>query len=104
VRPHADAAERAPAVAAERRARVDAMREATRMAVRSMLAHRLRTLLTMLGIIIGVAAVVTVVALGKGAQAQVESQINELGASTLEIFPGTDFGDPRSAEIETLVV
>lgn len=74
------------------------------MAVRSMLAHRLRTLLTMLGIIIGVAAVVTVVALGKGAQAQVESQINELGASTLEIFPGTDFGDPRSAEIETLVV
>ena len=52
------------------------------MAVRSMLAHRLRTLLTMLGIIIGVAAVVTVVALGKGAQAQVESQINALGAST----------------------
>ena len=88
----------------ERRARMDAIREATRMAVRSMLAHRLRTLLTMLGIIIGVAAVVTVVALGKGAQAQVESQINELGASTLEIFPGADFGDPRSAEIETLVV
>jgi macrolide transport system ATP-binding/permease protein len=45
----------------ERRARIDAVREATRMAVRSMLAHRLRTLLTMLGIIIGVAAVVTVV-------------------------------------------
>ncbi|HGM5513973.1 MacB family efflux pump subunit [Stenotrophomonas maltophilia] len=89
---------------AERRARLDATREAARMAVRSMLAHRLRTLLTMLGIIIGVAAVVTVVALGKGAQAQVESQINELGASTLEIFPGADFGDPRSAEIETLVV
>ncbi|HHA2394184.1 TPA: MacB family efflux pump subunit [Stenotrophomonas maltophilia] len=89
---------------AERRARLDATREAARMAVRSMLAHRLRTLLTMLGIIIGVAAVVTVVALGKGARAQVESQINELGASTLEIFPGADFGDPRSAEIETLVV
>lgn len=92
------------AVAPERRARLDATREAARMAVRSMLAHRLRTLLTMPGIIIGVAAVVTVVALGKGAQAQVESQINELGASTLEIFPGADFGDPRSAEIETLVV
>ncbi|MHC1652100.1 ABC transporter permease [Stenotrophomonas maltophilia] len=91
-------------VIAERRARIDAMREAIRMAVRSMLAHRLRTLLTMLGIIIGVAAVVTVVALGKGAQAQVESQISELGASTLEIYPGSDFGDPRSAEIETLVV
>ncbi|MEN5271331.1 MacB family efflux pump subunit [Stenotrophomonas lactitubi] len=89
---------------AERRARLDGVREVAHMAVRSMLAHRLRTLLTMLGIIIGVAAVVTVVALGKGAQAQVESQINELGASTLEIFPGTDFGDPRSAEIETLVV
>ncbi|WP_340569267.1 MacB family efflux pump subunit [Stenotrophomonas sp. G106K1] len=88
----------------ERRARLDGVREVAHMAVRSMLAHRLRTLLTMLGIIIGVAAVVTVVALGKGAQAQVESQINELGASTLEIFPGADFGDPRSAEIETLVV
>ncbi|MGG6341950.1 MacB family efflux pump subunit [Stenotrophomonas indicatrix] len=88
----------------ERRSRLDAVREAARMAVRSMLAHRLRTLLTMLGIIIGVGAVVTVVALGKGAQAQVESQINELGASTLEIFPGADFGDPRSGEIETLVV
>lgn len=96
--------ERCPEPAAERRARLDAIREAARMAVRSMLAHRLRTLLTMLGIIIGVAAVVTVVALGKGAQAQVESQINELGASTLDIFPGADFGDPRSGEIETLVV
>lgn len=96
--------ERRPEPATERRARLDAIREAARMAVRSMLAHRLRTLLTMLGIIIGVAAVVTVVALGKGAQEQVESQINELGASTLDIFPGADFGDPRSAEIESLVV
>lgn len=98
------APERSKEPGAERRARLDATREAARMAVRSMLAHRLRTLLTMLGIIIGVAAVVTVVALGKGAQAQVEAQINELGASTLEIFPGADFGDPRSAEIDTLVV
>lgn len=101
---NATAHERSPEPGAERRARLDAIREAARMAVRSMLAHRLRTLLTMLGIIIGVAAVVTVVALGKGAQAQVESQINELGASTLDIFPGADFGDPRSAEIESLVV
>lgn len=104
VRQRSDAPARTSTAATERRARIDAVREATRMAVRSMLAHRLRTLLTMLGIIIGVAAVVTVVALGKGAQAQVEGQINELGASTLEIFPGADFGDPRSAEIETLVV
>ena len=98
------ASETEQSLRAERRARLDGVREVAHMAVRSMLAHRLRTLLTMLGIIIGVAAVVTVVALGKGAQAQVESQINELGASTLEIFPGADFGDPRSAEIETLVV
>ena len=98
------APERGQSSRVERRARLDGVREVAQMAVRSMLAHRLRTLLTMLGIIIGVAAVVTVVALGKGAQAQVESQINELGASTLEIFPGVDFGDPRSAEIETLVV
>ena len=70
------------------RAAIDAVREATRMAVRSMLAHRLRTLLTMLGIIIGVAAVVTVVACG--AQAQVEAQINA-GRQHAGDLPGRRF-------------
>lgn len=78
-------------------------REALHMAVRAMDAHRLRTFLTMIGIIIGVASVVCVVALGAGAQQMVLSNINNLGTNTLEIFPGKDFGDSRSAKITTLV-
>ena len=77
--------------------------EALRMALRAMLGHRLRTFLTMLGIIIGIASVVLVVALGRGAQNQVLSQIGELGTNTLDIFPGKDFGDTRAAAIDTLV-
>jgi len=78
--------------------------EALRMALSSMNAHRLRAFLTMLGIIIGVASVVCVVALGSGSQERVLANINSLGTNTLEIFPGKDFGDTRSAKIKTLVV
>lgn len=81
----------------------DRFGEALRMALRAMNAHRLRTFLTMLGIIIGISAVVSVVALGRGAQQQVMNQISELGTNTLDIFPGKDFGDTRAAAIETLV-
>lgn len=76
--------------------------EAFRMALLSMNAHRLRTFLTMLGIIIGIAAVVSVVAIGRGAQQQVMAQISDLGTNTLDIYPGSDFGDLDSAAIETL--
>jgi macrolide transport system ATP-binding/permease protein len=78
-------------------------REALQMAILAMNAHRLRTFLTMIGIIIGVASVVCVVALGAGAQQMVLANINNLGTNTLEIFPGRDFGDARSAKITTLV-
>lgn len=79
-------------------------REALRMALLTMNAHRLRAFLTMLGIIIGVASVVCVVAVGAGSQERVLANINSLGTNTLEIFPGKDFGDTRSAKIKTLVV
>lgn len=82
----------------------DRFREAARMAVSSMRAHRLRSFLTMLGIVIGIAAVVNVVALGAGAQKQVLNEISGLGTNTLEIFPGADMGDMRSGRIKTLVV
>lgn len=80
----------------------DRFREAFKMALLAMAAQRLRTLLTMLGIIIGIASVVSVVALGKGSQQQVLADINAMGTSTLEIYPGKDFGDMRSATIQTL--
>ncbi|MDF3607659.1 ABC transporter permease [Paracoccus sp. DMF-8] len=58
----------------------------------------------MLGIIIGIASVVPVVALGQGSQQQVLRNISSLGTNTLEIYPGRDFGDMRSGRITTLVV
>lgn len=85
-------------------ARLDGLREAFAMALVSMRAHRLRTFLTMLGIIIGIASVVGMVALGQGSRKRVLANISSLGTNTLEIFPGTGFGDVRSSRIKTLVV
>jgi len=51
--------------------------------------HRLRSGLTMLGILIGIAAVILTVGLGEGAQQQVKSQINALGTNLLIISPGS---------------
>ena len=75
---------------------------AIHMAWRAILGHKLRAFLTMLGIIIGIASVVSVVALGQGAQQQVLSQISDLGSNTIEIVPGR-FGDRRAGRIRTLV-
>jgi len=84
------------------RAAASRFSEAFRMALLAMAAHRVRTFLTMLGIIIGIASVVSVVALGNGAQSKVMAQISDLGTNTIEIFPGKDFGDLRAASIQTL--
>ncbi len=78
--------------------------EAFRMALLAMQAHKLRTFLTMLGIIIGIASVVAVVALGEGSRLKVLANISSLGTNTLEVFPGKDFGDARSGKITTLVI
>jgi len=56
----------------------------------------------MLGIIIGIASVVSVVALGNGSQAQILSDISSLGTNTLTVYPGKSFGDMRSGKIQTL--
>ena len=86
------------------RAFIDRFGEAFKMALLSMNAHRLRTFLTMLGIIIGIASVVAVVALGEGARLKVLANIASLGTNTLELFPGKDFGDMRSGKVRTLVL
>ncbi|WP_323717912.1 MacB family efflux pump subunit [Paracoccus aminovorans] len=78
--------------------------EALRMAVLAMRAHKLRSFLTMLGIIIGIASVVSVVALGEGSRQRVLSNISGLGTNTLQIYPGRDFGDMRSGRVTTLVM
>ncbi|WP_245430858.1 MacB family efflux pump subunit [Rhodoplanes roseus] len=93
-----------PGAASPLRAAADRFREALRMALLAMNAHRLRTVLTMLGIIIGIASVVCVVALGEGSRRMILSNISSLGTNTLEVFPGADFGDVRSAKVKTLVM
>ena len=59
------------------------------VALSALLRNRFRTFLTMLGIIIGVAAVIVMVSIGGGARRQVESQIASLGQNVLIVFPGS---------------
>ncbi|RKO65405.1 macrolide ABC transporter permease/ATP-binding protein MacB [Campylobacter sp. P255] len=70
--------------------------ESLKMSIASIIAHKLRSLLTMLGIIIGIASVVCVVALGLGAQERILASINSIGTNTIEIVSGRDLGDIRS--------
>ena len=65
--------------------------ETVRVALESIVANLLRSSLTMLGIIIGVAAVITMVALGAGAQRAVDEQIENLGARVLSVIAGQSF-------------
>ena len=83
-------------------AKLARFKDAFKMAILSMLSHRLRTFLTMLGIIFGIAAVVCAVALGEGSKQQILSDLSSMGTSTLEIIPGTGFGDRNASRIKTL--
>ena len=74
---------------------LDRLSEAFKMSVLAMKAHKMRTLLTMLGIIIGIASVVSVVGLGQGSQQKILNDISSLGTNTLTIRDGYKFGDPR---------
>jgi putative ABC transport system permease protein len=58
------------------------------VASQSILKNKLRTLLTMLGIVIGVGAVIVMVAVGHGAQSQIENQIKSLGTNLIIVMPG----------------
>lgn len=82
--------------------KLDRFKEAFKMAILAMLSQRLRTFLTMLGIIIGIASVVSVVALGEGSRQQILASINSMGTSTLEIFPGASPGDRKAGKVSTL--
>ncbi|MFW2177410.1 MULTISPECIES: MacB family efflux pump subunit [unclassified Moraxella] len=73
----------------------DRLGEAFKMSILAMKAHKMRTLLTMLGIIIGIASVVSVVGLGQGSQQKILSDISSLGTNTLTVRDGYKFGDPR---------
>jgi putative ABC transport system permease protein len=74
------------------------------LAIRSILRHKLRSFLTTLGIIIGVAAVVAMVTLGNATTAAVQQQIASLGTNILQVRPGQGFGrgggGPRPPDFE----
>ena len=80
------------------------LRETFSLALKNILGSRMRTFLTMLGIIIGIASVVSVVALGRGSQEKIIADISAMGTNTIDIFPGRGFGDQRAAQITTLTV
>lgn len=77
--------------------------EAFAIAYAAMNAHRLRSFLTMLGIIIGIASVVLVVALGTGTQAKVLKDISSLGTNTITVRAGTGFGSRDQGRTRTLM-
>jgi macrolide transport system ATP-binding/permease protein len=74
------------------------------MAVYSMNAHRMRTLLTMTGIIVGTASIICVMAIGQGMQQKILRNISRLGTNTIYITPGEDAGDLNAATITTLTL
>ncbi|WP_169752363.1 MacB family efflux pump subunit [Campylobacter mucosalis] len=82
----------------------DQLIESFKMSVSAIFSHKLRSMLTMLGIIIGIAAVISVVALGKGSQEQILSSISKIGTNTIDILPGKGFGDMRSNRVRTLSI
>ena len=73
--------------------------ETVRVAFQSIRDHKLRALLTMLGIIIGVGAVIAVVAIGTGAQRAIAARIEALGANLLSIYPGQSFMGGRASDV-----
>jgi putative ABC transport system permease protein len=66
-----------------------------KVALKALSRNKLRTALTMLGIIIGVGAVVAMLSIGAGAQAAVEANLSSLGVNTIEVYPGYRRGRRR---------
>ena len=75
------------------------LRETVGMALTTLTSNRLRSLLTMLGIVIGNASVITLVGVGRGAQNLAEGQLSSLGANVLFVVPGRN--DTRRQGIES---
>ncbi|WP_089078720.1 MacB family efflux pump subunit [Escherichia coli] len=82
---------------------LDRTRESMQMALKAMKTHRLCTTLTMIGIVFGIASVVTVVALGEGARQETLEEIKSLGTNVVSIYPGQDLFDDSIESIRTLV-
>lgn len=82
----------------------DQLIESFKMSVSAIFSHKLRSILTMLGIIIGIASVICVVALGNGSQEKIISSIKSIGTNTININPGKSPADARLNKIKTLTI
>ena len=101
---HADKEQdRLPERKRERANPIDRLRESFKMATRAIIGHKMRSFLTMLGIIIGIASVVLVVALGNGMQKSVLAEISAMGTNVLDIYPGAP-GQRNPWRVRTLKV
>ena len=80
--------------------------EVVRISLDSLMANKMRSLLTMLGVIIGVGSVVALLALGGGASASITGQVESLGTNLLTIIPGSpnSRGPGRSSTAQTLSI
>ena len=78
--------------------------ESFKMSVSAIVAHKMRSLLTMLGIIIGIASIVCVVAIGNGSQQKVLANISSLGTNTMDIFNGEGMGNRFANRIKSLSI
>src|SRR3954470_14123195 len=80
--------------------------EVARLAIGSLLANKVRSLLTMLGVIIGVASVVALLAIGNGASAAITGQIQSIGTNVLTVRPGSpnDRGPGNGSAAQTLTL
>lgn len=78
--------------------------QALDMAWRAMVVNKTRTLLTMLGIIIGIASVVTIIVIGDAAKNMVLADIKAIGSNTIDIYPGKDFGSDAPEDRQSLTI
>lgn len=93
-----------PANVAQRATLWNNILEAISMAWRALLGHRMRAFLSMLGIIIGIASVVSSMAVGEGARRTVMEELSKFGKNTLEIRPGAGWGDKRAKDAKILTI
>jgi macrolide transport system ATP-binding/permease protein len=77
--------------------------DALNMALFSLRANGLRSVLTMLGIVIGIASVVSIVALGQGARDAVLKDIRAIGTNTILVVRGQDWGDDKANSVQSLL-
>ncbi|HEY2832168.1 MAG TPA: ABC transporter permease [Sporichthyaceae bacterium] len=73
--------------------------ESTRFAINGIVANKMRSMLTMLGILIGVASVITLVAVGTGSSREVQASIDRLGSNTLFVLPLQEGGGGQGRSI-----